>query len=142
MIFQLAEAFYKKPNLYNELLKHMVIPRTEALVAGPGKDYDFQLIYEHNAHAIASRNPDYRYAQIPPEVDLSDLARDAYYKDHAVVVLPGLGTARSAKAIAVPGAVATARAAKAATQTIPIVFAIGFDPVEFGLVMTETATTE
>ena len=41
---------------------------------------------------------------LPEEINLSNPAKDAYYRQHAVVVLPGLGTPRSARTIAVPGA--------------------------------------
>jgi molybdate/tungstate transport system substrate-binding protein len=93
MIFQLAAEFYKVPNLYNNLLGHLVIP---------AQNSDFQFSYEHNARATAAANPDYRYAELPDEINLSDPAKDPWYRDHASVVLPGLGTPRSARTIAVP----------------------------------------
>jgi molybdate/tungstate transport system substrate-binding protein len=103
MIFQLAEEFYKVPNLYNNLLEHTVVPGPASADLVLGKQLDFQLIYEHNARATASTNPDYRYVNLPDEINLSDPSKDAYYRQHAVVVLPGLGTPRSARTIAVPG---------------------------------------
>jgi molybdate/tungstate transport system substrate-binding protein len=103
MIFQLAEEFYKVPNLYNNLLERVVILGQNS-GATLGKEFDFQLIYEHNAHAAALTNGDYRYVDLPDEINLSDPAKDAYYRQHAIVVLPGLGTPKSARTIAVPGA--------------------------------------
>jgi len=104
MIFQLAEAYYKKPNLYNNMLGHVVIAGSDPSAPTLGKGFDFQFTYEHNARATASTNPDYRYVNLPDEINLSDPAKDAYYRQNAVVVLPGLGTPRSARTIAVPGA--------------------------------------
>jgi molybdate/tungstate transport system substrate-binding protein len=65
---------------------------------------DFQFTYEHNAQATASTNPDYRYVNLPDEINLSDPAKDSYYRQHAVVVLPGLGVPRSARTVSVPAA--------------------------------------
>jgi molybdate/tungstate transport system substrate-binding protein len=102
MIFQLAEAYYKVPNLYNNLLERVAIPPQDS-GAAVGKQLDFQFTYEHNARATAATNPDYRYVDLPDEINLSDPAKDAWYRENAVVVLPGLGTPRSARTIAVPG---------------------------------------
>jgi molybdate/tungstate transport system substrate-binding protein len=99
MIFQLAEAHYKVPNLYNNMLEHLV---SSGQGAALGKQFDFQLSYEHNARATALGNPDYRYVDLPDEINMSDPARDAWYRQNAVVVMPGLGTTRSARTIAVP----------------------------------------
>jgi molybdate/tungstate transport system substrate-binding protein len=103
MIFQLAEHYYKVPNLYNNLLEHVVIPGQNS-GATIGKQFDFQFSYEHNAHATAIDNPDYRYVDLPDEINMSDPARDPYYRQNAIVVLPGLGTPSSARTVAIPGA--------------------------------------
>jgi molybdate/tungstate transport system substrate-binding protein len=101
MIFQLAEEYYKAPNLYNNLLEHLVIPGQNS-GATLGKQFDFQLTYEHNARTTALNNPDYQYVDLPDEINLGDSAKDVYYREHAIVVLPGLGTPRSARTIPVP----------------------------------------
>ena len=101
MIFQLAEQYYKVPNLYNNLIGHLIIPG-HGSGASLGKTFDFQLTYEHGAQATAASNPDYRYVNLPDEINLSDPAKNAYYGQHAVVVLPGLGTPRSAQSIPIP----------------------------------------
>ena len=100
MIFQLADAYYKVPNLYNNMLEHLVSSGQGAVI---GKQFDFQFSYEHNARATALTNPDYRYVDLPDEINMSDPARDAYYRQNAIVVMPGLGTPRSARTIPVPG---------------------------------------
>src|SRR5579863_5878541 len=56
MIFQLAEAYYKVPNLYNNLLEHVVIAGSAPSAPTLGKGIYFQLIYEHNARATAATN--------------------------------------------------------------------------------------
>src|SRR6185312_10844169 len=104
MIFQLAEAFYKVPNLYNNLLERLVIPGQAAGAPTLGKGFDFQFTYEHSARAAAATNPDYKYVDLPDEINMSDQSKDAWYRKNAVVVLPGLGTRRSARSIAVPAA--------------------------------------
>jgi len=69
MIFQLAADYYKVPNLYNNLLKHVVIPGQNS-GATLGKQFDFQFSYEHNARATAAGNPDYRYVDLPEEINM------------------------------------------------------------------------
>jgi molybdate/tungstate transport system substrate-binding protein len=102
MMFQLTAEYYKVPNLYNNLLEHLVIMGQDS-GAVLGKQFDFQFTYEHNARAAAAADPDYRYVDLPDEINLSNPANDDYYRANAVVVLPGLGTPRSARTIAVPG---------------------------------------
>jgi len=101
LIFQLAQEYYKTPLLYDELMKHLVIPRGDHTVPALGKLYDFQLTYEHNARATAKKDPDFRYVDLPDAVNLSDPAQNAYYSKNAVVVLPGLEGSRGEQTIPV-----------------------------------------
>src|SRR5579859_1357768 len=92
LMFQLTQAHYDVPNLSNNLLEHyLVLPATAPANAFTlGKQYDFQFIYEHSAQAAAQSNPDYRYAYLPDDVDLSNPAKNDVYRQ-AVVKMPGLG---------------------------------------------------
>jgi molybdate/tungstate transport system substrate-binding protein len=99
-IFQLAQTYYKVPNLYNDLLKHYTIPAsTEATSTTPTSDFQFG--YEHSAQASAKRNPDYRYVHLPDSVDLSNTANNGEYS-RATIVVPGLGLPGSAPSVTIP----------------------------------------
>jgi molybdate/tungstate transport system substrate-binding protein len=92
LMFQLAQAHYGTPNLSNDLLEHyLALPATPPANAFVlGKQYDFQLIYEHSAAAAAKSNPDHRYAYLPDDIDLSNPAKNDLYAQ-AAIDLPGLG---------------------------------------------------
>ncbi len=92
MIFRLAQKYYDQSNLYNNLLEHFVASPAAGAPAGTfalGKNYDFQLIYEHSALATAQTNPDYRYVNLPDDINLGDSAKNCRYQ-HAVIVEPDL----------------------------------------------------
>jgi molybdate/tungstate transport system substrate-binding protein len=103
LIFQLAQEYYKQPLLYDKLMSHMVVPGPNVpySVSSLGTLYDFQLTYERNARATAQKDPDYRYVDLPDEINLSDPARNAYYSKNAVIVLPGLELPGSAQSVPV-----------------------------------------
>jgi len=70
-------------------------------------------------------------------VENQNVAIEWQYTEGRYERLPGILAdlvGRQVAAVVVPGAAASALAAKAATKTIPIVFMMGGDPVEFGLV--------
>ena len=104
LIFQLAADYYRKPALYNDLLQHVTIPGPLRAGATLGKQVDFQLTYEHNARAMVAENPDIRYANLPDEINLSNPKMDAWYRQHASIVLPGLGSPAAARNVAIPAA--------------------------------------
>jgi molybdate/tungstate transport system substrate-binding protein len=91
LMFQLTQMHYDVPNVYNNLLQHyLAIPATAPASAfAIGKQYDFQLIYEHSAMGTAQTNSDYRYAYLPDDIDMSNPTKNSLYKQ-AVVTMPGL----------------------------------------------------
>jgi tungstate ABC transporter binding protein WtpA len=109
LIFQLAQSYYKVPNLYNDLLKHYTtFSLTEAAskaVASSNQialSSDFQFSYEHSAQATAKKNPDYRYVYLPDDVDLSNSKKNGYYSG-ATIVVPGLGLPATPLSATIPG---------------------------------------
>jgi molybdate/tungstate transport system substrate-binding protein len=103
LMAQLAQTHAGVPNLGNDLLEHFV--NTPA--NGPanaftlGKQFDFQFIYEHSAAAAAASNPDYRYAYLPDDVDLSNPTKNALYRT-ATITMPGLGTDGAEPNVTIP----------------------------------------
>jgi len=92
MIFLLAQIYYDQPNLYNDLLEHYVATPAAGSPSGTfalGTNYNFQLIYEHSALATAQTNPNYRYVNLPDDINLGDTAKNCYYQQ-AVIVEPDL----------------------------------------------------
>ena len=97
MIFQLAEEFYGIGNLYTSLLAHnLIVPAAGPASAfglkgtnAPYPVFDYLIIYEHNALALARTSPQYRYVHLPDAVNLGDPAKNAFYR-RAAVVQPGV----------------------------------------------------
>jgi molybdate/tungstate transport system substrate-binding protein len=100
MIFRLAQGYYKVPNLYDNLLNHLV---TTAAQGSPsialGKGFDFQFVYEVSAYASAQSNSDYRYVNIPDEINLGDPTQNEHYREAQIVVPDLWGTGL----VAIPG---------------------------------------
>jgi molybdate/tungstate transport system substrate-binding protein len=93
MIFRLAQSYYKTPNLYNNLLDHLVATAAQgspSIVLGKG--YDFQFVYEVSAYASAQSNPDYRYVNIPDQINLGNPKLNEFYREAEMVVPDLWGT--------------------------------------------------
>jgi ABC-type molybdate transport system substrate-binding protein len=92
LIFDLAQRHLAIPGLYNALLQHYQVTPADPGGATPalGKDFNFQFTYEHTAAAAAKRDPQYRYATLPSEIDLS-----GGHSYSSSVTIPGLGTPTS-----------------------------------------------
>jgi len=95
MIFELAQAHYKVPGLQNALLQHYQVNVADPSASAPalGKDFSFQFTYEHNAARTAKQDPSYRYAALPPEIDLS--------RGGESITIPGLGIPGSAPSVTI-----------------------------------------
>jgi len=92
MIFLLSQYFYGIPNLYDNLLEHYVATPAVGAPSGTfalGKTHDFSLTYEHSALATAKTNQDYRYVNLPDDVNLGDSSKNKDYSK-AVIVMPDL----------------------------------------------------
>jgi ABC-type molybdate transport system substrate-binding protein len=107
MIFELAQAHYKAPGLQNALLQHYQVnvadPTSTAPAPALGRDFNFQVTYEHNAARTAKQDASYRYATLPPEIDLSSAPRRRGGSSDlpASVTIPGLGTQGSSPTVTI-----------------------------------------
>jgi ABC-type molybdate transport system substrate-binding protein len=106
LIFELAQTYYKVPDLYNALLEHYtVIPADSTNPASApalGREFNFQFSYEHGAATTAQSNPSYRYARLPDRIDLSTVRNSSYYAQ-ASLTIPGLGLPGPRPSASIPG---------------------------------------
>jgi molybdate/tungstate transport system substrate-binding protein len=100
LIFQLAQAHYRVPNLYNNLLDRYAIGRpTDEL----GKAFDYQFTYEHSARARARIDAagTYRYVRLPDAISLGATEQNARYGKTGISI-PGLQSPGSAPTVRIP----------------------------------------
>ncbi len=99
MVFRLAQSHYGVPNLYDNLLDHLVATAAQGSSVALGKGFDFELVYEVSAFALAQGNPDFRYVNISDEVNLGNPALNELYRQ-AEIVVPDL---RGTGLVGIPG---------------------------------------
>lgn len=99
-ICHLAQARYGVPNLYDEMLSHIVIA---GVPGGLGKAFDYQFTYEHGAQAAAKADTTgtYRYARLPDEISMGVPALNALYARQTITI-PGLQTPGSTSTVTIP----------------------------------------
>lgn len=113
MIFELAQSHEKMPGLYNALLQHYQVNVADPAGPAPvlGKDFTFQFTYEHTAASTAMRDPSYRYATLPAEIDLSSVpaassvparSRGGSLDPPVSITIPGLGIPGSSASVTIP----------------------------------------
>jgi ABC-type molybdate transport system substrate-binding protein len=100
LIFQLAQDQYGVPNLYDDLLSNLTVAHVPG---GLGKAFDYQVIYEHSAAALAKADATgtYRFVRLPDEVNLGSPAQEARYARRSVA-MPDL-LASPGRTVAIPG---------------------------------------
>ena len=99
LIFQLAQDLYQVPNLYDDLLSHLVIGSAPG---GLGTAFDYQIIYEHSAVNASRKDPAYRFVRLPEEINLGSSAQEARYARRSVT-MPGLQSPGATGPVTIPG---------------------------------------
>ena len=100
LIFQLAQAQYQVPGLYNDLLSNMALGGHPG---GLGQTFDYQFSYEHGALAAWRAHPEgtVRYVRLPDEVNLGAATPEGRYARGGITI-PGLGLPGTADSVRIP----------------------------------------
>jgi molybdate/tungstate transport system substrate-binding protein len=86
MIMQLASIYYSDTTIYDKLVKNQMITGSADKI---GTTFDYTFTYEHSAQAAAKADATYRYVHLPDDINLSNSAKAAYYRQ-AVINVAGL----------------------------------------------------